>query len=283
MTWTTNVMDCKRAGELMPLYAASDLEGARAREVASHLASCDACSRLAKEFAESRRLLVEAFATPEFGAEFYASIRGDVLSRIVREREPSSPSSLIATLFGRRFIYAASLALVAVACLFALQYFRHGAKQEINLAGQVAHEAGYKQTAPTNSQPSPSLSPQPRVSGEQLARSNSAGAGRRRIETQRDAMDRHDATRAAIATRVDRDVIAQVAPSSINGESSRGERGVNSNAHPAVESASPSAASEVSRIEIQTADPNIRIIWLASQKSAEPKTDRDQHENGDRE
>jgi hypothetical protein len=270
MNWTTNVMDCKRASELMPLYAANDLEGARAEDVASHLASCDACSRLAGDFAESRRLLVEAFATPEFGAEFYASIRGEVLSRIVRDREPSSPASLIAMLFGRRFIYAASLALVAVACVFALQYFRHGAKQEIAHARQAAPEASDKQTAPTNSQPSPSLSPQPRVSGEQLAGVNAAGVSQRRIEAQRDALARHAATRAARAVRDDRDAVARTIPSSVNGTQL------------SVEPASSSAMAEVSRIEIQTADPNIRIIWLAPQKSAEPKTDRDQHENGDR-
>jgi hypothetical protein len=35
----------------------------------------------------------------------------------------------------------------------------------------------------------------------------------------------------------------------------------------------PQKAGEVARIEIQTADPNIRIIWLAPQKAdeAEPK------------
>ncbi|MFL6228419.1 MAG: hypothetical protein ACJ741_06535, partial [Pyrinomonadaceae bacterium] len=37
-------------------------------------------------------------------------------------------------------------------------------------------------------------------------------------------------------------------------------------------------AAEVSRIEIQTADPNIRIIWLAPQKSEAPSPERDRNE-----
>src|SRR5439155_8914135 len=51
---------------------------------------------------------------------------------------------------------------------------------------------------------------------------------------------------------------------------------------------SPSEAtssSEVSRIEMQTADPNIRIIWLAprdSGKSEETNHDQDPHGNADR-
>jgi hypothetical protein len=45
------------------------------------------------------------------------------------------------------------------------------------------------------------------------------------------------------------------------------------------------SASQVSRIEIQTADPNIRIIWLVPRESREPEEnnhDQDQPENSNR-
>jgi hypothetical protein len=41
-------------------------------------------------------------------------------------------------------------------------------------------------------------------------------------------------------------------------------------------------SAEVSRIEIQTADPNIRIIWLAPQKSEAPDPNEPKNENGER-
>jgi hypothetical protein len=45
------------------------------------------------------------------------------------------------------------------------------------------------------------------------------------------------------------------------------------------------ASSQVSRIEIQTADPNIRIIWLGTRESREPAEnnhDQDRNENSNR-
>ena len=70
------------------------------------------------------------------------------------------------------------------------------------------------------------------------------------------------------------------APSVVASGANVGERSVVESASPSARS--PSAEGEVSRIEIQTADPNIRIIWLTPQKQEEPKPDRDNHENGDR-
>ena len=46
--------------------------------------------------------------------------------------------------------------------------------------------------------------------------------------------------------------------------------------------AAPAPGAEVSRIEIQTADPNIRIIWLAPRKSEDPARNQDEHPNPDR-
>jgi hypothetical protein len=58
-------------------------------------------------------------------------------------------------------------------------------------------------------------------------------------------------------------------------------RPVEGSGNPATESAP--RASEVSRIEIQTADPSIRIIWLAPQKSEGPDPNEPKNENGEKE
>src|ERR671933_587290 len=115
MKWTKDMaddargreIDCERARTLLPLYAAGDLDEGRGREVGSHVETCEPCRGLAAEFDASRRLVAEALATPEFGAEFYAAIRGDVLARVGRGGDPSSPTSFVAALFfGRRLAYA---------------------------------------------------------------------------------------------------------------------------------------------------------------------------------
>lgn len=276
-------IDCGRAAALLPLYAAGDLEAARAGEVASHVETCEPCRALAGEFAESRRLLAEALATPEFGAEFYAEIRSDVLARVSADREPASPSGFIASLFfgRRRLVYAASLAALAVACLVASQHFRRDKSEtprEIADAVRGTPEARVEQTGmtpQTAQQSSLPSSPKPRrhAGNEQAAAKLHNTTGR------------YNST--AVVPRNESAFVAQAVSSSKSGAPSVVASGANVGEQPAVESASPSArgvsaGGEVSRIEIQTADPTIRIIWLTPLKQEEPKPDRDNHENGDR-
>ena len=73
---------------------------------------------------------------------------------------------------------------------------------------------------------------------------------------------------------------AQVAPSSVNVAREASESA--SPAGTATPSVTANGAHEVSRIEIQTADPSIRIIWLAPQKSEAPNPNEPKNENGER-
>lgn len=270
-------MNCKRAAEFLPLYAAGDLEAARAREVASHIIACGDCRRLAEEFRESRALLVEAFETPEFGAEFYSGIRSSVLEKISRDREPSTPS-FVAALFGRRLAYATTFAVALIALALALQHFRNSVRETPQeLAHGRQNTNAPKQDRQRESEASPQLNAK---KNEPTPKLTYTATIPRREPTRRDAPERR---RDPIPTPAMRDnesaMIAQVSPSSIN------------DAHEASESASPAnvlvpstatAAPEVSRIEIQTADPNIRIIWLAPQKSEAPNPNEPKNENGER-
>lgn len=295
-------IDCGRASALLPLYAAGDLEAARAGEVASHVAACEPCRALAAEFAESRRLLAEALATPDFGADFYAGIRNDVLARVRADREPTSPSGFIASLFfGRRLVYAASLAALAAACLVAFQHFRRDARKsqpEFAQANQAAREESKKLTATTSRQDqtprglSPTTpTPRQRDGGGQLASSNFVGTERRAARAafnRNSSTNLHDTTERRdalpVAPRDESALIAQALSPTRNGASSvvagGGAQSSGVSASPSAEGAS--AEGEMSRIEIQTADPTIRIIWLTPLKQEEPKPDRDNHENGDR-
>ncbi|MCA1815069.1 MAG: zf-HC2 domain-containing protein [Acidobacteria bacterium] len=291
---------CERAAALMPLYAAGDLAEARAGEVASHVATCEPCRALAEEFADSRRLLAEALATPEFGAEFYAGIRGDVLARVRADREPTSPSGFVASLFfGRRLVYAASLAAVAFACLVAFQHFRHGGREtqpEIADAAQGAQQAGGDGT-PTTPQKQTTTQPKRRqesAGGAEIAPSGAAVTRRRTADVRVAAFNRNGATNLhgtterrdapVVAPRDGGALIAQALSPPKNGAASvvagGGSQSSGVSASPSARGASAEGA--LSRIEIQTADPTIRIIWLTPLKQEEPKPDRDNHENGDR-
>jgi hypothetical protein len=271
-------MNCKRAAEFLPLYAAGDLDAARADEVASHVAVCEGCRHVAGEFRESRALLVEAFETPEFGAEFYTGIRSSVLEKISREREPSTPS-LVAALFGRRLAYATTFAVALIALALAFQHFRGGRRETTQqLAGGQQNVNAPQQDQRRGSEASPQLNAK---NNEATPSPTHTAMIPHKESTRRTTPDRR---REPMPTPVMRDdesaQIAQVLPSSVNV------------AHEASESASPAvgstpavmatAAPEVSRIEIQTADPNIRIIWLAPQKSEAPNPNEPKNENGER-
>jgi hypothetical protein len=272
-------MNCQRAAEFLPLHAAGDLEGRHANEVASHIIACGDCRRLAEELRESRALLVEAFETPGFGAEFYAGIRSSVLEQITRDREPSTPS-FVAALFGRRLAYATAFAVALLALALALQPFRGGVRetpQELAQGQQNANAPKQDRQKELKSSPQPNAA----VENEPTPKLIYMAASPRRESTRRDTPDRQREPMPTPVMRVDESaMIAQVTPSSVN------------DAHEASESASPArgsarsmnatAASEVSRIEIQTADPNIRIIWLAPQKSEAPNPNEPKNENGER-
>jgi hypothetical protein len=272
-------MNCKRAAEFLPLHAAGDLEGRCASEVAAHVIACGDCRRLAEEFRESRALLVEAFGTPEFGAEFYSGIRSSVLEQIARDREPSTPS-FVAALFGRRLAYATTFAVALIAFAFALQHSRGGVRETTpQIASGQPNVDTLKPDRRRESETSPQLNAKKNESTPKLIYTATSP---RREPTRRDAPDRR---REPMPTPVMRDderaMIAQVTRASVDGAHEASEPASPANAA-ASASTTATAAPEVSRIEIQTADPNIRIIWLAPQKSEAPNPNEPKNENGER-
>src|SRR6266550_253842 len=98
--------NCERMARMTSLYVAGDLVGEPERDAAAHLANCQACRQLAEDFSESSSLLSEAWAQPQFDAEFYAAIRREVLGKITVDRNLSKPS-MFGRLWGRRWVYAA--------------------------------------------------------------------------------------------------------------------------------------------------------------------------------
>ena len=265
------LMSCKRAEKLMPLYAAGDLpEGRRRRAVAAHVAACEACAGLAGEFRASREWMLAADAVPEFGEEFYEGLRAGVLDEINRDTRPAAPQRF-APFFAapaafRRLAYAASIALAACALALALFSARVGKVSQGNQTAVVmppserSIESGANKPAPPTTQPGvptqgrdgrrqqPSTQATPR--GGARPAGKIGGGGYKRTPTLRHAPPTRAAAPAPVLTAANDAAQQDAAP-----------------AAPRAETAS------VSRIEIQTADPNIRIIWLAPSRVEETEPD----------
>lgn len=256
--------NCKRMTKMMSLYIAGDLVGEPERKAASHLATCEGCRQLASQFSESSNLLTQAWAQPDFGAEFYAGIRSAVLGEISHHRVPSKPS-----IFGRPWLYAASLAVAIIASGVMLQYRRTAPETSQGLA---SNSRGLdRPTSGRAKGADPSSSPQ-------LSELQSPRRSRRPA-----VVRTPDALNTPVAARDDRKEIAPAIVALRAGGASALESATLSG-QSASSSSGAASSSEVSRIEIQTADPNIRIIWLSSRdsrKSEESNHDPDP-ENGDR-
>jgi Putative zinc-finger len=253
-------LNCKRAAQMIPLYVGRDLGDVPEREVAAHLATCDQCRRLAEEYSESSSLVAQACTPPEFGEEFYSGIRSAVLEKISRDRLRSTPS-----LFHRRWVYATAFAAIVVIAGVALQYFRGTRQQPQQSVAAVPQGTGQsilggkEGAGPAPMPPKSVLLPSPRKSR---------------------GVPQHPAVQL-------QKVIAPIPQSAANASTgvttARLEVATNSPGSPT--SSGRAASSPVSRIEIQTADPNIRIIWLTPQESRESeeiKHDQDQQGNGHR-
>jgi len=269
-------LKCKRVARVISLYVAGDLVGEPERVVAAHLASCESCRRLAEEFSESNGLLTQACAPPEFGAKFYSGIRCAVLTEITRDRIRSKPS-----LFRPRWIYATAFAAIIIVSGVVLQRFvsnRREIPRDLARAPQATRQATSQALEAQSPRKKHELSETQRT----LRNEALAFANPHRSSRHFEAVREPDAS-----ARAAQDNGKQIAPTlqsstSVGPVLAKSATLAGSSASAPFERASES---QVSRIEIQTADPNIRIIWLSPRESGEPhgtKHDQDHPEANNR-
>lgn len=251
-------MSCGRARKLVPLHAAGDLAGWRARRVAAHVESCDPCRRLAAEFAAAREWARAAAEPPEFGADFYEGLRASVLDEIRRAGRPAAPrrAPLFDALYGRRLAYATSFALALVACALAFNFYSRRAKDAP--PSQLA-------TTPAGAVEVAMPAPEPRDHAPQPTPARDGGRPSPRPRPQLAAGNNPRKTLT---------LPRRATPAEAGRESSAGASVPPSPRQVAFAEAVPAKTGEVARIEIQTADPNIRIIWLSPQEHDAPAPKR---------
>jgi hypothetical protein len=234
-------MSCQRAGALLPLHVAGDLPARQAQSVARHLAACTDCRGAADEYAASRAWM-QTGAQPVFTDEFYADMRGAVLQRI---RQEQRPAHYFAPRRTPRLAYvAAVLALVSV--LGALAW-RAQVKRTSSKALALVEQSKPRVPSPA---PTPVNAPPPAHSA--VSEQPHATIAERRRPRRGAAAVRVDHSWPAPLEAVARTTqTASLPPPAAPAEPGRAAHGA-----------------ETARIEMQTADPNIRIIWLAPEPAA---------------
>lgn len=220
-------MNCKQAEELIPLYAGRDLEVKRATSVAEHVQTCAACARVADEYRQSVKL-VEQFAPPVFSEAVYAGIRQRVLHEIETEAMAPSWSQTIASMYRPKLTWAIASMLLITVSMFAIYFIAtsgNDQKQLVNKSPAKIEQP--KEHSSSGPEHDTRAAPQPLVNTQ-----------RRKQQLAGVPQPPRKRTRGTLANRTE----TMVSPHRDS-----------------------AALDKRLRVEIQTNDPRIRIIWFVQQ------------------
>jgi len=248
-------MRCTHAEKLIPLFAGDDLPAREADALRRHLKSCANCRRLAAEFEESRDWM-RRLAAPQFDEAMLEGMRDSVLRDVGRIENRSLWLQWIIPGWNLRF--AASMVMLLL-IVFVATYAHRGRRPRIapgkddvvktkpggdqkdSTAGAQRNGQGFKvNPSPVPAQRLP-LKPIPGINGN---------SGVKPVQL----------PDLVIAN-------ALIVPPAIN-------LGSVFEPPPGADMTMDDATfnREMTRIEFQTADPNIRIIWFAPKLDIAPST-----------
>ena len=260
-------MNCKHVQELLPLYVGRDLEEKQAQLVSVHLESCAECASSADEYRETRKLL-QVFSPPPVNEAVYAGIRQRVLREIEREPDPPALPRLIASMFGPRLGWAVATALLIAVSALAFYFIAN--RQPILTIDQqqlAGNDQAGERTTPDDQQiarPGPESAATPSYSPKQndLPQRKSTGRSRAQNSAIARLVDQtHGRMVPGAVLNLSKSVAVDTPETrSLTTESSLGNNLAEHDTIPTRQSATPE---KTLRVEMQTKDRNIRIIWFS--------------------
>ena len=230
-------MNCNRVEELLPLYVGHDLEEERARLITTHVRTCSQCARSAREYRETNQLL-QRIEPPQFSEATYLAVRNSVLRQIERESNAKTLLKFIARPFQPRLMWAASTAVLLAVCLFAYYFIAN------RTSGQRYEQAnGASQPEKLKASPPPSRKDiKPALTGTTGAPSALARSSHKSRQNLTVWHSRRAGEAPAVPVREAQ--YSRVEPKGTTPSTSL-------------------PADKTLRLEIQTNDRNIRIIWFS--------------------
>jgi putative zinc finger protein len=243
-------MRCTHAEKLIPLFAGDDLPAREADALRRHLESCANCRRLAAEFEESRNWL-RGFAAPQIDEAMLDGVRDSVLRDIGRIESRARWLQWVVPGWNLRF--AASMAVLALTVVIFTYVYRGGRPRisprkddvvKVNPGSDQKDSTGGAQGSDERLKVNHSSPPAQRLPPKRIPRIT-GNPGVKPVQLPDLAI-----------------VNAPVVPPAIN-------IGSVFEPPPGADMAMDDAIfnREMTRIEFQTADPNIRIIWLTPKDS----------------
>ncbi len=247
-------MQCTHAEKLIPLFAGDDLPAREADALRRHLESCEKCRRLASEFEESRDWL-RGFAAPQVDEAMLDGVRDSVLRDIGRIENRARWLQWIIPGWNLRFAFATSLALFLAGALLGLVINRRQPPQDPKPNRAEAQNGGSDQVKLP-----PGKTPDGRTNNDKQAASPKTDRRKFRGGPTRRGPGESPQSEAG---RIEPDLITR---------NMAAEPEVDQSTVPNPANTDPTPNRNMLRIEIQTADPNIRIIWFAPKSDTAPNT-----------
>jgi len=234
-------MNCSQMEELLPLYAGHDLSTRREQTVTAHLQTCEGCSLAAAEYRDMHGLMRD-FASPVFGEEVYAEIRKNVRERIESQPQAASILESIAAWFQPRLAWAGATALMIIVSFVGLYFV----VKEFNVQPVVIVAVP---------KVGPAFGPAAEVQGGVSSHPDKGTLKQRQANVPKrlrrpDRMVAPDRGNSLVTYSPDVEATTMQSSSPIIGTD---------NLDTAARDPKPL------RMEIQTKDPNIRIIWFLSE------------------
>ena len=235
-------MNCRRIQEIIPLFVGGDLERKREELVSAHLRSCPACSSVADQYNESVEWL-QSYRPPEFAAAFYDDLKQGVLAQV--KREELRPSFFQAVFgYGKWNAVFATVALLVI--IGSLVFYA-------NRRGLIGN-SDKKQTAIVLDQVEPTKPNLGRVDSS-IPERRPKIAGKRHRQSRTTPKD-------AIAV-AEKPIEPELSPElAVISQNVVSESDVMTLAENLPFEENPVTTDTRTRIDLQTSDPNIRIIWF---------------------
>ena len=236
-------MKCRRVERLTPLYVEGDLRLELADRVEAHLGNCSRCHSLASAYKASQSWLRSA-EPPQFDDSFFNDLKRGVVKRVAGAGTRSSVLASLSSHWSRRQVLALAAAILMVFGAVALYFYqaRTSGRPAISQELQTPNDETDRLREPnaavgTEKAPRPSFKATRHV--RRVARSRSPHLLR------------------------EQQIVAEKITSSPSGAGSPNDSEVDSR--------------PILRIEFQTSDPNVRIIWFAPSQTdshqSKPATD----------
>ena len=271
-------MKCAHVEELLPLYVHADLDAGRTGAVKAHLQACPDCGQLAEEFEQVHQWM-GLYEPPDFGDDVYSSIRRNVLNEIERAAAKPGLYQLFSSLFQPRALaLAAALCLFIFGALFAFKFYSDGKTNVTTgeLASARPSDSPARETivsppavdssVPANSTPIDGSSIP--FNGMRASRDAAPSSRLKRKPSPQPALARRTLSAGTVARTTADETREMDARELASGEVAEVRVPAATGASPvaAGPGGNPVATSPNSlRVELQTGDPKIRIIWFAPQ------------------